>query len=64
MSEAHEIMKCQNPNSNIEICRNCQRNSESKDNEYEQYSLNKTLMNGYQCDGYVSKRETRGLFDE
>lgn len=59
-----ELMKCSNPNSDLPMCRECQRSGESKDNEYEAFDLNKTLMNGYRCDGYVSKRETESLFSD
>lgn len=59
-----ELMKCSNPNSDLPMCRECQRSGEAKNNEYEAFDLNKTLMNGYRCDGYVSKRETESLFDE
>ena len=60
--ETIDIMKCNNPNSNIPMCMECQRNGISKDNEYESYNLNKPIMHGWQCDGYVSKRETKSLF--
>ena len=64
MSEITEIMKCHNPNSKLPMCRECQRNGESKDNEYEAFNLRKLTMHGWQCDGYVSKRESGSLFDE
>lgn len=62
MSETVEIMKCSNPNEKLPICMACQRNGRAE--EYESFNLEKTLMNGWQCDGYVSKREIKGLFDE
>jgi len=64
MSESIELMKCYSPNNNIPMCRECQRNGESKDNEYEAFDLRKVIMHGWQCNGYVSKRESGSLFDE
>lgn len=64
MSETVEVMKCANPNQNLPMCRECQRIGESKDNEYESFYLRDTRMNGMQCDGYISKRESGSLFDE
>ena len=55
-----EIVKCANPNINAPICRECQRAKPSKDNEYEAFGLNKTLMNGYKCDGYVKDGLEKG----
>lgn len=57
-----EVMKCNNPNSEVPMCRECQRGTKSDHNEYEVYPLKKTTMNGYQCDAYLSKRETETLF--
>jgi len=64
MSEYIELMKCNNPNINIQICRGCKRGTKSKDNKYEQFYLRNTRMNGMQCDGYVSKKESVSLFGE
>jgi hypothetical protein len=62
MSNEMELVKCYNPNGELPMCRQCQRNGQSKDNEYETFNLTKTLMNGWRCDGYVSKMETKSLF--
>lgn len=62
MSETVELMKCSSQNENVPMCRECMRHGESKDNEYESFDLKKTTMHGYQCQGYVSKRETETLF--
>ena len=59
-----EIMKCFNPNKELPMCRECKRGVVLKDNEYESFDLKKTLMYGWQCNGYVSKRESGSLFDE
>jgi len=59
-----ETMKCYNPNKELAMCRECKRGVVSKNNEYESFNLHKTLMNGWKCDGYVSKRESGSLFDE
>jgi len=56
MSATTEVMKCHNPNTAIPMCRECQRSGNS-----ETYPL-KNTMNGYVCDGYVSKRQTETLF--
>ena len=64
MSEPVELMKCHNPNMNTPMCRECKRGIKSKDNEYETFDLKNTRMNGVQCDGYVSKKESGSLFDE
>lgn len=53
MSENIEIMKCYNPNPSLPICRECQRNGLSESSEYETFDLNKTLMNGWKCDGFL-----------
>ncbi|MFA5669882.1 MAG: hypothetical protein WCX83_00350 [Candidatus Cloacimonas sp.] len=58
-----ELTKCANPNAELPMCRECQRSGESKDNEYEAFNLNRPVV-GWQCDGYVSKREAGSLFDE
>lgn len=52
-----EIVKCANPKTELPMCRECQRNSTSKDNEYQAFNAEKS-----KCDGYVSKRETESLF--
>ena len=63
MSEStQEIMKCHNPNTEVPMCRECVRATPSKDNEYETFPLNDTQNNGWQCDGYVSKRQEETLF--
>lgn len=59
-----EITKCYNPNDEATICRECQRNGLSDNCEYETFDLVETRSSGYKCDGYVSKKETKGLFDE
>jgi hypothetical protein len=52
VSEKIETMKCYNPNNELPMCRECTRNSTSSSNEYEYFNLIKTLMNGWQCDGF------------
>lgn len=64
MSETVEIMKCYNPNSEVPMCRECKRNSKSKDNEYESFDIRETRLNGWKCNGYISVRQVKGLFDE
>lgn len=60
----NEITKCHKPNNELTICRECQRNSEAENNEYETFNLVETRSSGWKCDGYVSKKETKGLFYE
>ena len=64
MSEIIEITKCYNPNQDISMCRECQRIGESKTNEYEAFNIQKSIILGYQCNGYVSKREVGNLFEK
>ncbi|WP_152184392.1 hypothetical protein [Sulfurimonas indica] len=54
---SYEITKCNHPDINISICRNCKRSAKSNDGNYEQFNLRKTLMHGMQCDGYTSKSQ-------
>ena len=61
---ADEIMKCHKPNNDLPMCRECKRSTKSNTNEYESYNLRETRMNGMQCDGYVSKKESGGLFND
>jgi hypothetical protein len=58
-----EIIKCRNPNTSLPVCRECQRNGVSQDNDYESFKLSKPIMSSWVCDGYVSKREVNSLFD-
>lgn len=57
MSEKVETMKCYNPNNSLPMCRECLRNGSSPGNEYESFSLVKTLMNGWKCDGFTDGKD-------
>ena len=48
-----EIVKCATQNKSNPLCKNCKRSGLSEDNEYEEFNLTKTLMNGWKCDGYI-----------
>ena len=53
-----ELVKCSTPTIMIcDLCESCKRNQPktSEDDSFEYYSLKKTLMNGWKCDGYLSK---------
>lgn len=64
MNSNTNIAKCSNPNLNIHMCRQCQRSTK---NIYEQsttFNLKCSGKSNYECDGYVSKKETKTLFDK
>jgi len=60
-----EITKCFIPNMQVPMCRQCKRSEPQKQGEeFETFALKNTQNNGIQCDGYVSKKQEKGLFDE
>jgi len=58
-----EITKCFSPDTRVPMCRQCKRSEAQKQGEeFETFDLKKTQNCGYQCSGYVSKRQEKALF--
>lgn len=57
MSEIIEQSNCSTPNENCKLCWTCQRNKPTKKDNQAEFAPKKTLMNGWECDGYVSENQ-------
>jgi hypothetical protein len=60
------IIRCSSPKEKCHLCWECKRNAPvESDEEAEDFPIRESRMNGWQCDGYISKRQPeKGLFDE
>jgi hypothetical protein len=64
MGQQTEPIKCYKPDQELTICRECKRNGEANNNEYETFELREIRSSGFVCNGYISVRENGSLFDE
>ena len=59
------LVKCANPNEKCFLCKECKRNAPvEEDEDMEEFPIQNARMTGWDCSGYVSMRQSKGLFDE
>jgi hypothetical protein len=59
------ITRCASPSEKCGLCWQCKRNMPVEDDEgIEEFTPERKMPNNWQCNGYISKRQEKGLFDE
>ena len=58
------LIKCANPNEKCFLCKECKRNAPVEEDEgIADFPIRESRASGWDCPGYVSVRQSKGLFD-